>query len=167
MSPKPSKQYGTRMQMEHKPAVVIDTNLLVGAFISRGIGFQVVEAWRQRHFSLLISQPLINEANDVLHRKKIYQRYHLSENLIQQFLADLRIASTFITSMSVYELPVHSRDIKDDIVLACAISGQADYVVSLDEDLLVLQGEPRLAGLQIITPMQFLAIIKPEQKKAA
>ena len=46
-----------------------------------------------------------------------------------------------------------SRDFKDDPDLACALSAEADVVVSRDEDLLVL-GKP--FGIEIITPRELL-----------
>ena len=47
-----------------------------------------------------------------------------------------------------------SRDSKDDIFLACALSAKAAFIVSNDQDLLVL-GKP--FGIEILTPAQFIA----------
>jgi hypothetical protein len=41
-------------------------------------------------------------------------------------------------------LPIHSRDEKDDALLACAFGGNCDYLVTGDEDLLVLNGKKRI-----------------------
>ena len=46
-----------------------------------------------------------------------------------------------------------SDDPDDDAILACAISGEADMVVSGDSDLLRLEV---YAGIPVVTPAQFL-----------
>ena len=47
-----------------------------------------------------------------------------------------------------------SRDPKDDIFLACALSARARFIVSSDQDLLKL-GKP--FGIEIVQPAQFIA----------
>lgn len=54
------------------------------------------------------------------------------------------------------QLPGVTRDPKDDAVVACAKEGQADYIVSGDQDLLVLDS---YEGIQIVTPQQFVDIL--------
>jgi uncharacterized protein len=46
-----------------------------------------------------------------------------------------------------------SRDVNDDPYLACALAARASFIVSRDEDLLVL-GKP--FGVEIITPRELL-----------
>jgi predicted nucleic acid-binding protein len=50
-----------------------------------------------------------------------------------------------------------TRDPKDDAVVACAVEGKADYVVSGDQDLLAL-GE--YEGIQVVTPRRFMEIVE-------
>lgn len=47
-----------------------------------------------------------------------------------------------------------SRDAKDDVYLACALAGQASYVVTRDEDLLVLECP---FGVEMLTPRELLS----------
>ena len=61
-------------------------------------------------------------------------------------------------------LPVHCRDPKDDMVLACALGAQAAYLVTGDADLLALDGDPALGRLRIVTPRQFLALFAPGKR---
>jgi len=51
----------------------------------------------------------------------------------------------------------HSRDRDDDMVLACALAGNAKAILTKDEDLLVL-GKP--FGIPVLTPRQFLAGVR-------
>ena len=50
-----------------------------------------------------------------------------------------------------------SRDPKDDIYLACAVSASARFLVTYDGDLLVLE---KPFGIQIVRPAEFLRQIK-------
>jgi len=56
-------------------------------------------------------------------------------------------------------VPLAVRDPKDTMVLAAAL-GNADYLVTGDDDLLVLADDPRLGQLRILTVTAFLNILK-------
>jgi putative PIN family toxin of toxin-antitoxin system len=47
-----------------------------------------------------------------------------------------------------------ARDPKDDIFIACALGAEADFIISSDKDLLVLE---KPFGIEIVSPAQFLA----------
>jgi len=53
------------------------------------------------------------------------------------FLAELRLSARIITPEKTATLPLHSRDLKDDPLLACALEGSCDYLITGDEDLLL------------------------------
>ena len=48
------------------------------------------------------------------------------------------------------------RDKDDDVVLATALAGKADVIVTGDEDLLVLK---KFRGIEILSPRQFLKLL--------
>jgi len=54
-----------------------------------------------------------------------------------------------------------SRDLKDDPMLACALAAKAEYIVTMDRDLLIL-GKP--FGVSIVTPVQFLRAVTDSKK---
>jgi predicted nucleic acid-binding protein len=56
-------------------------------------------------------------------------------------------------------LPIDVRDEKDERVLEAALGGRADYLVTGDNDLLVLAGDPRLGALRIVTARAFLELL--------
>lgn len=143
----------------NKSTVVIDTNLFISAFIRGGAPFKLLNAWQQEKFSLAITEDLLKEIVEVLSRPYIYQKYSLDKNELQKFLKGITLNAKFITPLDIHKLPIHSRDPKDDELLACAIAGLADYLVTGDKDLLVLNGSPRLANLKIITVKEFLETV--------
>ena len=54
-------------------------------------------------------------------------------------------------------LPGATCDSKDDAIVACAVEGQAQYIVSGDQDLLILEA---YEGVLVLTPRQFLDRLK-------
>ncbi len=57
-------------------------------------------------------------------------------------------------------IPKVTRDWKDDYLLAYALVGQADYLVTGDNDLLVLQ---QVGNLSIVSPQEFLKTLQSER----
>ena len=53
-------------------------------------------------------------------------------------------------------IPVAVRDPKDTHLLAAALGGNAAFLVTGDADLLVLNGDPALGPLRIVTARAFL-----------
>ena len=62
-------------------------------------------------------------------------------------------ASEIIHDLS--PVPSICRDPEDNIIIACAVDAQADYIVTGDEDLLILK---RYKGIVILNPRNFEAL---------
>jgi uncharacterized protein len=141
--------------MREKPRVVLDTNLFVSALISpTGTPNQLLQLWEQDKIILLTSAELIHEVDSVLHRASIQERYGLAEEGINRLLTRLQLMAEWV--MPLTPLPLSSRDPKDDILLAHALGGNADYLISGDEDLLVLRDDPAIGQLRIMSAAEFL-----------
>lgn len=139
-----------------KSTVVIDTNLFISAIIRGGTPYKLLKAWQQEKFLLVITEDLVEEIAEVLYRPSIYQKYTLNKDEIQKFFKGITLSARFITPLNVHKLPIYSRDPKDDILLSCALGGKADYLVTGDKDLLVLNENPALGNLKIISAKEFL-----------
>lgn len=138
---------------------VVDTNLFVsGLILKQGQPYQLVEALRQGAFVLVLSESLLEEYRRVLARQRFTQRYGLSPQEVTDFLTLLATAQRATPKR---HLPVRVRDLKDEKVLATALGGQADYLVTGDEDLLTLDGHPKLPNLRILTVRRFLELLTP------
>jgi uncharacterized protein len=133
---------------------VFDTNLFVSALISPGgLPALLLANWRQRRFQLLLTPDLSQEIRTVLHRPRLIQRYGLTTEEITTLLSLVTRRALPIEPHP--DVGVSVRDPKDEMVLAAALAG-ADYLVTGDDDLLVLTGAPSLGTLQIVSPRQFL-----------
>jgi putative PIN family toxin of toxin-antitoxin system len=87
-------------------------------------------AWQEEQFELITSQLLLNEYDAVWQRPKLRRRIDLQE--AERLRLQMRVRATIVT---VKTIPPGCRDPKDLPVLATAIDGEADGIVTGDDDL--------------------------------
>ncbi len=139
---------------------VVDTNILVRALIRpQGTVGPVLLHFRRGDYTLLYSEATLGELIDVLNRPRIRDKYGLSDE-------DIHTVVAFILLRGEYVVPQVSitacRDPKDNKFLEVAVSGQADVIVSGDEDLLVLSP---FRGIPVISPREFLDMLSAGAEK--
>lgn len=110
--------------------IVVDTNLWIRALLGDRRTLPVLEAWRQEQFQVLISEALIAELDAVWQRPRLRQHIHAQD--AHDLLEQLRQRGVIVELRTV---PPRCRDPQDHPVLATAIDGQADAIVSGDADL--------------------------------
>lgn len=130
---------------------VLDTSVIVAGFRSaRGASAEILRLWReQRNFQLIFSDPILVELTETLLEELV------SETVIQSFLETIH-QQALITN-NAYVVQVVAADPNDDIFLATALEGRADFVVSLDRHLLAIK---QYQNVRIIWPRDFLQIIR-------
>ncbi|TAK30923.1 MAG: putative toxin-antitoxin system toxin component, PIN family [Chloroflexota bacterium] len=149
------------MSKRNPPKSVVDTNLIVsGLLLKRGLPYELLEAWRAGSFQLLVSEPLREEYKQVLSRPKFAHKYGLTSEEVAVFLNLVSLLAR--QAIPRRRLPVKVRDPKDEKVLAAALGGKADYLVTGDDDLLVLRDDPRLKQIKIVTAAEFLEVLADE-----
>lgn len=131
----------------HGLRCVIDTNVLVSASLSRGNPLEVVEQICEFEI-LLMSEDVASELVEVLGRSK-FDRY-VTQEARNNFLESVLETSI---EVEIVETITACRDPKDNMLLELAVSGNADYLVTGDKDLLVL--DP-FRGIRIVSPLDFL-----------
>jgi putative PIN family toxin of toxin-antitoxin system len=135
--------------------VVLDANVLVNAVISsRGAPAQILRLWEEERFDVLVSRPILEELERVLHYPRIQQKYDLLEEDVATFLRFMRSGAIIVEPND--KITVIERDPTDNRYLECAVAGGASYIVSGDQHLLEL-GEFR--GIVILPPAGFLAAL--------
>lgn len=132
--------------------VVADTNVLVsGTLVANGPSAKILAAARNREIILLASQLLLAEYSEVIHRRHILKKYpevnDYAEDLINFFSANSELVEADSTLAGFVP-----NDPQDDFIVACAVKGKADYIVSGDPHLTELG---TVAGISILTPAQF------------
>ena len=137
--------------------VVVDTNVWVSGLLNRdGYPAQVLSALQAGRFILLISEPLLDELAEVLSRPRIARKYGVAQESIAELVALLRERGIEVTVTESVHL---CRDPDDDVIVETALLGNADAVVSRDEDL---KGDEDLvrflqaAGIKALSVRRFL-----------
>lgn len=137
--------------------VVVDTNTLISALLWQGTPYRLLMALRETPSVALFTSPaLLAELADVLARPHLASRLLKINASPENLLADIVRAFQVVRAQPLPQ-PV-CRDPDDDEVLACALAAKADFVVSGDDDLLVLQAHE---GVAILSAAQ--AIMQLEQ----
>jgi uncharacterized protein len=110
--------------------VVVDTNIFVRALISGVDSSSPLQLWLSGRIQLVVSTETLAELAAVLTRPK-FQRYFTADN-VTGLLTLLREHGEWVVVATQLAL---CRDPKDDVFLNLAITAQADYLVSEDNDL--------------------------------
>ncbi|MBK9091584.1 MAG: putative toxin-antitoxin system toxin component, PIN family [Anaerolineae bacterium] len=108
---------------------------------------------RRRDYTLLQSRATLDEIVEVLHRPRLRTKYQLSDGVLRATIR-LIVARSELVHPDVQIAAC--RDPKDDKFLEVAVTGQADVIVSGDEDLLTLTP---FANIPIVSPARFLALL--------
>jgi putative PIN family toxin of toxin-antitoxin system len=125
--------------------VVLDTNVLVAAFIAHGVCTGVFERVIADH-ELVLSPFILDEVQRVLSIKLGFQA-----SRVERAVALLRRVGQIVEPKPQIEPVCRDRD--DDAVLALTRSSDATCLVTGDDDLLVLDA---FEGVPIISPRAFL-----------
>jgi putative PIN family toxin of toxin-antitoxin system len=136
--------------------VVFDTNVYVSALnFPNSPLTDLVEHAQRGTYQLIISPAIVGEVADVLRRFEWTER-------------DIRVRLKTITKSSEIAMPetvpdVIKEDPDDNHILACALAGKANLIVSRDLDLLRLKS---YEGIGIMSPIDFLHTLQGFKKAA-
>jgi putative PIN family toxin of toxin-antitoxin system len=111
-------------------------------------------------YTLVVSPDIIEETKEVFQSEYLRKKYNLELLEIERLLTSLRLSAELSTPIPVQELPIHCRDLKDDRLLALAFGGNAQYLITGDKDLLILNGNRKLGKLKIMTVKEFLSVLR-------
>ena len=136
--------------------VVIDTSTLIGAVLRPDSVPRRTLLAAVRLYELCMSQPTLDELQEVMSRPKFDRYLPLQERLDFCALVTERARLWGVDSKSVQAADGVCRDAKDAKFLALALDCQAVALVSSDADLLVLHP---WNSVPILTPASFLATV--------
>ncbi|MDP9366078.1 MAG: putative toxin-antitoxin system toxin component, PIN family [Chloroflexota bacterium] len=135
--------------------VVFDTVVFVRALLNRrGLWARLVFE-RAGEYRLVVSSPVVREALGVLRRPELARRFStLPGRDPAAVLAVLAEADQ--AEVGAAPIPRVARDPNDDVFLATARAGGAAYIVTEDDDLLVLG---MYEGIRIVDAAAFLRVL--------
>jgi putative PIN family toxin of toxin-antitoxin system len=128
---------------------VFDTNILFSATAWRGNPFQCVERARIGEVQAVTCPELMEELAEKLEMKLGFSPEQSVETLAD-YLGFIRMVNIPKLLQAV------PRDPDDNMVLECAIEGNAQYIVTGDKDLLVLKA---FRDIQIVHASEFLRVL--------
>lgn len=132
--------------------IVLDTNILISAFVSRrGASAQILAYCQSGELELLISPETLDELRRVLAYPDIRKRLTYRDEQIEGLLAFLELAAVSLTPPT--GVRVVPADADDDKFVALALAGEARYIVSGDSHLLEIGA---YQGIAILKPAAFL-----------
>lgn len=124
--------------------VLLDTNVLIAAFIARGACSELLEHCARNH-ALVSSAALLRELELKLGGKLGFTRQETREVAVL-LRGKLELVEPRPLGESI------CRDPDDDVVLATVLAGECDVIVTGDKDLLVLE---RFRQIPILAPGEF------------
>ena len=137
-----------------KILVVLDSNVIISSLLSsNGSSSRIIELWRKHYFDLLTSTYILSEVKKTLQDKQLANKYRFAKTKQSRLLTQLTHFATIIDSTKSIKI---GRDQNDHAVLSATINGHANYLVTGDQDLLVLAHDKTIKPLKIVTPTDFL-----------
>jgi putative PIN family toxin of toxin-antitoxin system len=133
---------------------VVDTGVLIRYLIkpSATVRELIELRWLGDQVQMVTAPELIGELEQVLARDYIQALIRPEEG--QALLNAIRRKAEILRPLGTP--PSFTRDPKDDKFVACALAGNASYVITLDKDILTLR---TLGDVRIGTPEELLTIL--------
>jgi len=134
--------------MQGRPRIVLDTNALVSRLLlPDSIPGQAVRKAVEEG-DILMSESTLFELADVLGREKFDAYVSIQDR--EEFL---RMLGRIIEMVTILHAVHDCRDVRDNQILEVAVNGQAQVIVTGDEDLLALNP---FRGIFILRPADYL-----------
>ena len=131
---------------------VIDTNVVVSAFLSRrGVSNALLAAAARGDFSMLASPPVFLEYEEVLKRPEHQLGTGLSLTQIDRILSDIAAIIMPVKVRFLWRPQLHDPD--DEMVLEAAINGAADCIVTYNTKDFTIS---KRFGVTVMTPEKFM-----------
>ena len=130
--------------------VVLDTNILISSIFWKGSCQKIIDFAVAGKIKSLTCAEILEEIESVLSDDFPDVPYTKIDEIIRDVLSYSEIVTTeelLITGL---------RDIKDTKIIACALGGKADYIITGDKDLLTIKA---YEGIPIVNPSEFLSSI--------
>lgn len=126
--------------------VVLDANVVFAGVGWRGEAHSCLLAMARRRITVFATLEILDEVR-ILVAERGSKFKHKPHNLLTWYYERVKLVEPAPLGKQ------RSRDAKDDPYLACALAAGAKFIVSRDDDLLVLQ---KPFGIQILTPRELL-----------
>lgn len=131
--------------------VVFDANVVASASFWRGKPFDGLTAWAQGYCEAIVSPAMLAECHETIEELRLR---HANRKPVEW--ADALTESTllvFPTDRATGATP----DPDDEMILECALAGEADYIVTGDKKH--LQALREFQNIRIVSPAEFMRLL--------
>jgi len=134
--------------------IVVDANLFASALIKPGSNpGRILQLVKKNQVELVLSPPIIREIKRILLYPKIAKYHCKSAQQLDAYFEDILLFSLMVEGENIPD--VIKADPTDNKYLACALEGEANYILSGDHHLLELSD---YKGIPVVTASDFLSI---------
>jgi len=127
--------------------IVLDANIFISSFFWGGNPRKIMERIIDGKDKLFVCKEILQETASVMARPK----FNVSDEYIIRFIHSIEEIANHVTLTGIVQQVC--RDSKDDKILECALLANADYIITGDVDLLILE---EFRGIKIITANEYL-----------
>ncbi len=141
--------------------IILDTNVMVSAILSpRSTSAQIIRLVLDGVVNLIISHDILDETLRVIRYPKLVKLMKKNGVALKEveYVID-RLSAIAVVTPGKLTLDVIQDDPSDNKILACAVEGEVDFIISGDHHLIELK---EFQGIPIVNPATFVAIIKRE-----
>ena len=131
--------------------VVLDTNVIIAAFATRGLCAELFEVCLTK-CEIILSEYILSEV-----AQKLVTKIHLPQPIVQEILQFLR-EHTQIVKPEIIETSI-LKDKKDFPIIGTAVKGNAQFLITGDKELLSLR---KYRNIEIFSPREFWKQLKEE-----
>jgi putative PIN family toxin of toxin-antitoxin system len=129
--------------------IVLDSNVIIASFATEGLCHVLFELCVDQH-EIVISEQILHEVAE-----KLKSKLKLPTQIIEEIV-------DYLNEIALKELAPKiqkriSRDISDDFILSLADVSNSDYIITGDNDLLILK---IYKSTRIIKPREFWEILR-------
>lgn len=136
--------------------VILDSSVLVSAFLTRGrAASEILDYASRGAYRLCLSPILLEEVRRALLRPKLLAAYRYRPEAVELFCDNLIKIAHLVNELP--EIRRTGRDPDDEHVIAAAIAGGAEWIVTGDDDLLTLG---QYESICIVTVRDFLETLR-------
>ncbi|AXE21016.1 putative toxin-antitoxin system toxin component, PIN family [Runella rosea] len=134
------------MPKKIKIRVILDTNLWISFLISKRLKV-INNLFNREAITLIFSQELLDEFIEVAQRPKFKKYFSITD--LERLLTLFDTYGELVTVISTVDI---CRDEKDNFLLALAKDSRANYLITGDEDLLIIK---KFEDTEIVSYTQF------------
>jgi len=137
--------------------VLLDANVLIRYLLNQTEQGTIVDIMTAAHaevFDLLVPEELLDELVRTTAKRRLIKK--IDPTRLTGLINVLRTLGEWLPALTP-PIPAYTRDPGDDYLIAHSLAAHAEYLVTGDEDLLVLD---QVGSVQIVSPGAFSALLR-------